>query len=67
LEVKNEKIVSQGVNALIERLGYANAARFIALLGGQGDMTKTLRAVRDKESLEDIVSRMKKRSRVAKG
>lgn len=62
MEVKNDKIISQGVSALIEKLGYANAARFIALLGGQGDMTKTIRRQRDKESFEDIVARIKNRT-----
>lgn len=56
-----EKIIADGVSALIEKLGYANAARFIALLGGQGDMTKEIRARREKESLEEIVSRIRKR------
>jgi hypothetical protein len=65
LEVKNEEIVSQGVDALIERLGYANAVRFIALLGGRGDMTKTIRAKRDKGSLEEIVSRIQKKAKAA--
>jgi len=59
-EVK-EKIVTDGVSALIEKLGYANAARFIALLGGQGDMTKEIRARREKESLEEIVLRIRKK------
>lgn len=59
-EVK-EKIIADGVSALIEKLGYTNTARFIALLGGQGDMTKEIRARRKKESIEEIVSRIKKR------
>ncbi len=58
-EVK-EKIIAEGVSALIEKLGYANAARFIAFLGGQGDMTKEIRARREKDSLEEIVSRIRK-------
>jgi len=61
MEVKKDKLINEGVSALIEKLGYANAARFIALLGGQGDMTMVIRERRDKESLEDIVSRIKKR------
>ncbi len=61
MEVMKEKIINEGVSALIDKLGYANAARFIALLGGQGDMTQVIRAKRDKESLGDIVSRIEKR------
>jgi len=60
-EVKNEKIIARGVTALVEKLGYANAARFIAMLGGQGNMTKLLRKKRDRESLEEIVTRINKR------
>lgn len=56
-----EKIINEGVAALIEKLGYANAARFIALLGGREGMVKVIRAKRDKEALEDIVARIKKR------
>lgn len=59
--MKNKKIINEGVSALIEKLGHANAVRFIALLGGQGDMTKAIRAKRDKESLVDVVSRIRKR------
>lgn len=61
MEVKKEKIINDGVSALIDKLGYANAVRFIALLGGHGDMTRVIRAKRDKEALGDIVSRIEKR------
>ncbi len=59
--MKKEKIINEGISALIDKLGYANAVRFIALFGGQGDMTPAIRTKRDKESLDDIVSRIEKR------
>lgn len=49
--MKKEQIIS----------GYSNAAHFIATIGGHGDMTRVIRAKRDKEALGDIVSRIEKK------
>jgi hypothetical protein len=59
MDVEKEKIISEGVFALIEKLGHANALRFIVFLGGQDDPTKVIRARRE-EDLEAIVLRIKK-------
>ncbi len=41
--ITKERILVEGTTALIKRLGYANAARFISLLGGKGDMVVEIR------------------------
>ncbi|GEM_PF-4510765 len=51
----------EGVRALIDRLGYANAARFIAILGGEGDSVVEIREKRMKSELEEIVERIERR------
>ncbi|RCV66067.1 hypothetical protein C5S53_00500 [Methanophagales archaeon] len=38
-----EDLMREGAKALIDRLGYANAARFIAILGGEGDSVRDIR------------------------
>ena len=49
------------VKALIDRLGYANAARFIAILGGEGDSVRDIRARRMKSDIDEIAERIKRR------
>jgi hypothetical protein len=44
--ITKERILVEGTTALIKRLGYANAARFISLLGGKGDMVVEIRKKR---------------------
>jgi hypothetical protein len=53
-----ERILVEGTTALIKRLGYANAARFISLLGGKGDMVEEIRKKRGSESIEDVEKRI---------
>ncbi len=38
-----ERVLVEGTTALIKRLGYANAARFISLPGRKGDMVAEIR------------------------
>ena len=40
-----EDLMREGARALIDRLGYANAARFIAILGGEDKETQYFRMV----------------------
>ena len=51
----------EGAKVLIERLGYANAVRFIALLGGEGDSVKEIRKKRMKSDIDKITEIIKKR------
>ncbi len=57
-----ERILIEGITALIKRLGDANAARFISLLGGKGDMVEEIRKKRESESIEDVVRRIRSKS-----
>ena len=56
-----EDLMREGAKALIDRLGYANAARFIALLGGEGDSVREIRERRTKSDIDDIAERIKER------
>ena len=56
-----EELITEGIEVLIEQLGYANAARFIAMLGGEGDMSKEIRKIREKTSIEDILGRIERK------
>ena len=65
MKVKNitkERILVEGTTALIKRLGYANAARFISLLGGKGDMVVEIREKRESESIGEVVKRIRSKS-----
>lgn len=55
-------LMREGAKALIDRLGYANAARFIAILGGEGDSVTEIREKRMKSDIDEIVERIKRRS-----
>lgn len=57
-----ERVLVEGTTALIKRLGYANAARFISLLGGKGDIVEEIRKKRESESIEDAVRRIRSKS-----
>ena len=56
-----EDLMREGVKALIDRLGYANAARFIAILGGGGDSVIEIREKRMKSDIDEIAERIKRR------
>ena len=56
-----EDLMREGAKALIDRLGYANAARFIAILGGEGDSVIEIREKRMKSDIEEIAERIKRR------
>ena len=56
-----EELITEGIEVLIEQLGYANVARFIAMLGGEGDMSKEIRKIREKTSIEDILGRIERK------
>ena len=60
--ITKERILIEGTTALIKRLGYANAARFISLLGGKGDMVVEIREKRESESIGEVVKRIKSKS-----
>lgn len=60
--ITTERILIEGTTALIKRLGYANAAQFISLLGGKGDMVEEIRKKRESESIEDIVRRVRRKT-----
>ena len=51
----------EGAKALIERLGYADAARFIAIMGGEGDSVKDIREKRTQSDIDEITERIKMR------
>lgn len=57
-----ERILIEGTTALINRLGYAKAARFISLLGGNGDMVAEIRKKRESESVGDVVRRIRSKT-----
>ena len=56
-----EDLMREGARALIDRLGYANAARFIAILGGEGDSVADIREKRTKSDIDEITERIKRR------
>ena len=56
-----EDLMREGARALIDRLGYANAARFIAILGGEGDSVIDIRERRVKSDRDEITERIKRR------
>ena len=56
-----EDLMRAGARALIDRLGYANAVRFIAILGGEGDSVSDIRAKRMKSDIDEITERIKRR------
>ncbi|MCX9011544.1 MAG: hypothetical protein OIN66_10535 [Candidatus Methanoperedens sp.] len=58
----SERILIEGTTALIKRLGYANTARFISMLGGKGNMVEEIRKKRESESIEDIVKRIRSKT-----
>lgn len=60
--ITKERILIEGTTALIKRLGYANAARFISLLGGKGDMVAEIRKKRESESIDDVVKRIRSKA-----
>ena len=55
-----EDLMREGAKALIDRLGYANAARFIAILGGEGDSVREIRDRRAKSDIDEIAERIKR-------
>ena len=56
-----EDLMREGARALIDRLGYANAARFIAILGGEGDSVIDIGERRMKSDIDEITERIKRR------
>ncbi len=60
--ITKERILVEGTTALIKRLGYANAARFISLLGGKGDMVAEIRKKRESEGIGEVVKRIRSKS-----
>ena len=57
--VGTEELVREGIRALIDRLGYANATRFIAMLGGEGDSLRKIREKRGELEIDEIVERIR--------
>ena len=56
-----DDLMRAGARALIDRLGYANAVRFIAILGGEGDSVSDIREKRMKSDIDEITERIKRR------
>jgi aspartate/methionine/tyrosine aminotransferase len=56
-----EDLMRPGAKALIDRLGYANAGRFIAILGGEGNSVRDIREKRIKSDIDEITERIKRR------
>lgn len=56
-----EELMREGARALIDRLGYADAARFIAILGGEGDSVEDIREKRMKSDIDEMTERIKRR------
>jgi aspartate/methionine/tyrosine aminotransferase len=56
-----EDLMREGAKALIDRRGYANAVRFITLLGGEGDSVREIRKRRTKSDIDEIAERIKRR------
>lgn len=59
----SKDVMREGMDALVERLGPADAVRFIAGLGGERgrDSVKLVREMREEWTLEDILARVKAR------
>jgi hypothetical protein len=64
--ITKERILVEGTTALIKRLGYANAARFISLLGGKGDMVVEIRKKRESEGIGEVVKRIRNKAGLRK-
>lgn len=60
--VTNDRILIEGTAALVKRLGYANTARFLSLLGGEGNLVEEIRKKRESESIEDVVKRIRSKA-----
>jgi len=60
-DIPSEDLMKEGVKVLIDRLGYANAARFIAILGGEGDSVRDIRERRMESDIDEITERIKRR------
>ena len=56
-----EDLMREGAKALIDRLGYADAARFIAIMGGEGDSVRDIREKRTQSDIDEITERIKRR------
>ena len=56
-----EDLMREGAKALIDRLGYADAARFIAIMGGEGDSVKDIRGKRTQSDIDEITESIKRR------
>ena len=56
-----EDLMREGAKALMDRLGYANAARFIAMKGGERDSVKGIREKRTQSDIDEITERIKRR------
>lgn len=56
-----DDLMRAGARALIDRLGYENAVRFIAILGGEGDSVSDIREKRIKSDIDEITERIKRR------
>ena len=56
-----EDLMREGAKALIDRLGYADAARFIAIMGGEGDSVRAIREKRAQSDIDEITERIKRR------
>jgi aspartate/methionine/tyrosine aminotransferase len=56
-----DDLMRAGARALIDRLGYENAVRFIAILGGEGDSVSDIREKRMKSDIDEITERIKRR------
>lgn len=53
------RLISRGWNALVEKLGYADATRFVMLLDkGSGDSVKYFRELWNDASAEEIYQKM---------
>lgn len=62
------EISREGFEALVDRLGMADALRFIQFCGGgRGDYTRDRHKWLDQLSIEDIVARIEARRNVAVG
>ena len=53
--------MKEGIKVLINTLGYANAARFIAILGGEWDSVRDIREKRIKSDIDEITERIRRR------
>lgn len=56
-----ESLMREGAKALIDRLGYADAARFIAIMGGEGDSVTDIREKRMQSDIDEIAEKIKRR------